>query len=160
MIIAGYGRFGQIVSRVLRMWVRFTALDVSYQQVDFVRRFGNKVYYGDASRIELLHAAKTGEAKLFVLAIDDVEASVKTAALVRRHFPQLDPGAGAQPRPLLPAARPGRQGHLPRDVSGQPRCRAPGAAGAGAGRRGGGARRHTFQAPRRSATGNPVRHAP
>jgi glutathione-regulated potassium-efflux system protein KefB len=90
VIIAGYGRFGQIVSRVLRMCgVRFTALDVSYQQVDFVRRFGNKVYYGDASRIELLHAAKAGEAQLFVLAIDDVEASVKTAALVRRHFPQL-----------------------------------------------------------------------
>jgi glutathione-regulated potassium-efflux system ancillary protein KefC/glutathione-regulated potassium-efflux system protein KefB len=90
VIIAGYGRFGQIVSRVLRMCgLRFTALEVSYQQVDFVRRFGNKVYYGDASRIELLHAAKTGDARLFVLAIDDVEASVKTAALVRRHFPRL-----------------------------------------------------------------------
>jgi voltage-gated potassium channel Kch len=90
VIIAGYGRFGQIVSRVLRMCgLSFTALEASYQQVDFVRRFGNKVYYGDASRIELLHAAKTGEARLFVLAIDDVEASVKTAALVRRHFPQL-----------------------------------------------------------------------
>ncbi len=90
VIIAGYGRFGQIVSRVLRMCgVRFTALEVSYQQVDFVRRFGNKVYYGDASRLELLHAAKAGEAKLFVLAIDDVEASVRTAALVRQHFPRL-----------------------------------------------------------------------
>jgi glutathione-regulated potassium-efflux system ancillary protein KefC/glutathione-regulated potassium-efflux system protein KefB len=54
-----------------------------------VRRFGNKVYYGDASRLELLEAAKTGEARLFVLAIDDVEASVKTAAIVRKHFPQV-----------------------------------------------------------------------
>jgi glutathione-regulated potassium-efflux system ancillary protein KefC/glutathione-regulated potassium-efflux system protein KefB len=90
VIIAGYGRFGQIVSRLLRMCgVPFTALEVSYQQVDFVRRFGNKIYYGDASRLELLHAAKAGEAKLFVLAIDDVEASVGTAAVVRRHFPQL-----------------------------------------------------------------------
>jgi glutathione-regulated potassium-efflux system ancillary protein KefC/glutathione-regulated potassium-efflux system protein KefB len=90
VIIAGYGRYGQIVSRVLRMCgMPFTALDASYQQVDFVRRFGNKVYYGDASRLELLNAAKTGEAKLFVLAIDDVEASVKTAAVVRRHFPNL-----------------------------------------------------------------------
>ena len=91
VIIAGYGRFGQIVSRVLRMCgLPFTALEASYQQVDFVRRFGsNKVYYGDASRLELLHAAKAGEAKLFVLAIDDVEASVKTAAVVRRHFPDL-----------------------------------------------------------------------
>jgi glutathione-regulated potassium-efflux system ancillary protein KefC/glutathione-regulated potassium-efflux system protein KefB len=90
VIIAGYGRFGQIVSRLLRMCgVPFTALEVSYQQVDFVRRFGNKIYYGDASRVELLHAAKASEAKLFVLAIDDVEASVRTAAVVRRHFPQL-----------------------------------------------------------------------
>src|SRR5204862_2958707 len=81
---------GQIVSRVLRMCgVPFTALEVSYQQVDFVRRFGSKVYYGDASRLELLEAAKTGEAKLFVLAIDDVEASVKTATVVRKHFPEV-----------------------------------------------------------------------
>jgi glutathione-regulated potassium-efflux system ancillary protein KefC/glutathione-regulated potassium-efflux system protein KefB len=90
VIIAGYGRIGQVVSRVLRMCgVPFTALEASYQQVDFVRRFGGKVYYGDASRLELLEAAKTGEAKLFVLAIDDVEASVKTAEVVRRHFPNV-----------------------------------------------------------------------
>jgi len=90
VIIAGYGRFGQIVSRVLRMCgVPFTALEISYQQVDFVRRFGNKIYYGDASRLELLQAAKAGDARLFVLAIDDVEASVRTAAVVRRHFPRL-----------------------------------------------------------------------
>jgi glutathione-regulated potassium-efflux system ancillary protein KefC/glutathione-regulated potassium-efflux system protein KefB len=90
VIIAGYGRVGQILSRVLRMCgVPFTALEVSYQQVDFVRRFGSKVYYGDASRVELLEAAKAGEAKLFVLAIDDVEASVKTAEVVRRHYPDL-----------------------------------------------------------------------
>jgi len=90
VIIAGYGRVGQIVSRVLRMCgVPFTALEVSYQQVDFVRRFGSKVYYGDASRLELLQAARTGEAKLFVLAIDDVEASMKTAAIVRKHFPDV-----------------------------------------------------------------------
>lgn len=90
VIIAGYGRVGQIVSRILRMCgVPFTALEANYQQVDFVRRFGNKVYYGDASRLELLEAAKTGEARLFVLAIDDVEASVKTAAIVRKHFPHV-----------------------------------------------------------------------
>jgi monovalent cation:proton antiporter-2 (CPA2) family protein len=90
VIIAGYGRVGQILSRVLRMCgVPFTALEASYQQVDFVRRFGSKVYYGDASRLELLEAARTGEAKLFVLAIDDVEASVKTAEVVRRHYPQV-----------------------------------------------------------------------
>jgi len=84
---------------VLRMCgVPFTALEASYQQVDFVRRFGSKVYYGDASRLELLEAAKTGEAKLFVLAIDDVEASVKTAAVVRKHFPQVPVLARARNR--------------------------------------------------------------
>jgi monovalent cation:proton antiporter-2 (CPA2) family protein len=90
VIIAGFGRYGQIVARVLRMCgIHFTALEVNYQQVDFVRRFGNKVYFGDASRLELLEAAKAGEAKLFVLAVDDVEASVRTAQVVRRHFPKL-----------------------------------------------------------------------
>ncbi|MES2565209.1 MAG: monovalent cation:proton antiporter-2 (CPA2) family protein [Pseudomonadota bacterium] len=90
VIIAGYGRFGQIVSRVLRMAdIHFTALDASYAQVDFVRRFGARIYYGDASRLELLHAAKADEAQLLVLAIDDVDASLKTAAIVRKHFPDL-----------------------------------------------------------------------
>jgi glutathione-regulated potassium-efflux system ancillary protein KefC/glutathione-regulated potassium-efflux system protein KefB len=99
VIIAGFGRFGQIVSRVLRMaGIPFTALDASYAQVDFVRRFGNRIYYGDASRLELLHAAHAGDAKLFVLAIDDVEASVNTARMVRRHFPQLEIIARARNR--------------------------------------------------------------
>jgi len=90
VIIAGYGRYGQIVSRVLRMaGIPFTAIEASFQQVDFVRRFGNKVYYGDASRLELLESARARDAKLFVLAIDDVEASVKTAAVVRKNFPEL-----------------------------------------------------------------------
>jgi monovalent cation:proton antiporter-2 (CPA2) family protein len=90
VIIAGYGRYGQIVSRVLRMaGIPFTAIELDYQQVDFVRRFGNKVYYGDASRLELLESAKARDAKLLVLAIDDVEASMKTAATVRKHFPNL-----------------------------------------------------------------------
>jgi glutathione-regulated potassium-efflux system ancillary protein KefC/glutathione-regulated potassium-efflux system protein KefB len=99
VIIAGYGRFGQIVSRVLRMCgIPFTALEASYAQVDFVRRYGNRIYYGDASRLELLHAAKAGDAKLLVLAIDDVEASVKTAAMVRKHFPNLQILARARNR--------------------------------------------------------------
>jgi glutathione-regulated potassium-efflux system ancillary protein KefC/glutathione-regulated potassium-efflux system protein KefB len=90
VIIAGYGRYGQIVSRVLHMaGIAFTALEASYQQVDFVRRFGGKVYYGDASRLDLLESAKTRDARLFVLAIDDVEASINTASLVRKHYPHL-----------------------------------------------------------------------
>ena len=99
VIVAGFGRFGQIVARVLRMCdIPFTALEASYAQVDFVRRYGNRIYYGDASRLELLHAAKAGDARLFVLAIDDVEASIKTATVVRRHFPDLDILARARNR--------------------------------------------------------------
>jgi glutathione-regulated potassium-efflux system ancillary protein KefC/glutathione-regulated potassium-efflux system protein KefB len=90
VIIAGYGRYGQIVSRVLRMaGIPFTAIEKDYEHVDFVRRFGSKVYYGDAARLELLESAKARDAKLFVLAIDDVEASIATAKIVRKHFPHL-----------------------------------------------------------------------
>jgi voltage-gated potassium channel Kch len=90
VLIAGFGRFGQIVARVLRARrIRFTALEISQTQVDFVRRFGNKLYYGDASRLELLRAAGAGQAEVLVLAIDDVEASLRTAEMVRRHFPRL-----------------------------------------------------------------------
>jgi glutathione-regulated potassium-efflux system ancillary protein KefC/glutathione-regulated potassium-efflux system protein KefB len=66
--------------------------------VDFVRRFGNKAFYGDASRLELLHAAQAREARVLVLAIDDVEASVRTAEMVRKHFPRLKVYARARNR--------------------------------------------------------------
>jgi monovalent cation:proton antiporter-2 (CPA2) family protein len=90
VIIAGFGRFGQIVARILRVKrVAFTALDVSQTHVDFVRRFGNKVYYGDASRLDLLRAAGAATAQILVLAIDDVDASTRTAQLVREQFPKL-----------------------------------------------------------------------
>ena len=99
VIIAGFGRFGQIVGRVLRMRrVAFTALEGNVAQVDFVRRFGNKVYYGDASRLEVLQAAGAERAEVFVLALDDIEASVRTAELVRRHFPNLKVMARARNR--------------------------------------------------------------
>ena len=88
VVIAGMGRVGQIVTRVLKMKnIPLTVMDVDAAQVDSLRKFGVKVYYGDASRLDMLEAAKTGEARLFVLAIDDPEASYKTAELVRRHFP-------------------------------------------------------------------------
>jgi monovalent cation:proton antiporter-2 (CPA2) family protein len=99
VIIAGYGRFGQIVSRLLRMrGIRFTALEINPTQVDFVRRFGSKIYYGDASRLQLLQAARVGNAKLFVLAVDDVESSLKIAEIVRRHFPHVPIYARARNR--------------------------------------------------------------
>ena len=90
VIIAGFGRVGQIVARVLRArQIRFTALEASAAQVDFVRRFGNRLHYGDASRLEMLRAAGAEEATVLVVAIDDVEASVRAAELARRHFPHL-----------------------------------------------------------------------
>jgi glutathione-regulated potassium-efflux system ancillary protein KefC/glutathione-regulated potassium-efflux system protein KefB len=99
VIIAGFGRFGQIVGRILlARKIAFTALEANQTQVDFVRRFGNQVYYGDASRLELLRAAHAENAELFVLAIDDVEASVRTAELIRKHFPRLKIFARARNR--------------------------------------------------------------
>lgn len=90
VIIAGLGRFGQIVARVLRMVkIPFTALEVDTTQIDFLRRFGNKLYYGDASRIDLLRAARADKARLLVVAIDDVEASLRTIETARRNFPGL-----------------------------------------------------------------------
>jgi glutathione-regulated potassium-efflux system ancillary protein KefC/glutathione-regulated potassium-efflux system protein KefB len=99
VIVAGFGRVGQIVGRVLRMRrIPFTALESSVAQVDVVRRFGTKVYYGDASRLEVLQAAGAARAEVFVLAVEDVEASVRTAELVRRHFPHLKIMARARNR--------------------------------------------------------------
>lgn len=99
VIIAGFGRVGQIVARILRARkIAFTALDASSEHVDFVRRYGNKIYYGDASRLDMLRAANAAEASVFVLAIDDVEASVRTARLVRQHFPHLKIVARARNR--------------------------------------------------------------
>jgi glutathione-regulated potassium-efflux system ancillary protein KefC/glutathione-regulated potassium-efflux system protein KefB len=99
VIIAGFGRFGQIVGRILAAkQIAFTALEASQTQVDFLRRFGNQVFYGDASRLELLRAAHAENAEVFVLAIDDVEASVKTAQLIRQYFPHLKIFARARNR--------------------------------------------------------------
>jgi glutathione-regulated potassium-efflux system ancillary protein KefC/glutathione-regulated potassium-efflux system protein KefB len=99
VIIAGFGRFGQIVARILRLRrIPFTALDSNQTHVDFVRRFGNQVYYGDASRLDLLRAAGAETAKIFVLAIDDVDASIRTAQLVRAQFPKLKIFARARNR--------------------------------------------------------------
>ncbi len=90
VIIAGFGRVGQIIARLLTIFnTPFTALEIDSSQVDVVRRYGNIVHYGDASRLDILRAAGAEHAKIFVLAIDDVGASVRTAEAVKRYFPQL-----------------------------------------------------------------------
>ena len=99
VIIAGFGRFGQVVARVLRArGIPFTAMDADPAQIDFLRRFGNRVFYGDASRLDLLRAARADKAQVFVLAIDDVEASLRTAREVQEHFPHLTIFARARNR--------------------------------------------------------------
>ena len=99
VVIAGFGRFGQIVARILTARrIPFTALDIDVEQVEIVRRFGSQAFYGDASRPEILEAADTDEARAFVLAIDDVEASIRTAQLVRERYPDLPIYARARNR--------------------------------------------------------------
>jgi len=90
VIIAGFGRVGQIVGRLLRAKkIAFTALDRSPEQVETVRRFGSRAYFGDASRLDMLLAAKADKAEIMVLAIDDVESSLRTAETAKKHFPNL-----------------------------------------------------------------------
>ncbi len=99
VVIAGFGRVGQIVARVLRATgVPFTALDISVEHVNFINHYGNKIYYGDARRLGILEAAKLKDARAFVLAVDDVEASIRTAEIVRRHFPHVPIYARARNR--------------------------------------------------------------
>ena len=99
VIVAGFGRFGQIVARVLRArQIPFTALDSNVEQVDFVKRFGAQIYYGDAGRLDILRAAGADKARAFVLAIDDVEGSMRVAEMVRTHFPDLPIYARARDR--------------------------------------------------------------
>jgi glutathione-regulated potassium-efflux system protein KefB len=101
VIIAGYGRMGQIVARVLRaQGVRFVALDHSVEQLDLVQRFGGwtDIFYGDPARPELLRAAQADKAQVFVLASDDPESSLRVARLVRRQYPHLKVIARARNR--------------------------------------------------------------
>jgi glutathione-regulated potassium-efflux system protein KefB len=99
VIIAGFGRMGQIVGRMLRAQkISFTALENSPEQVDFSRRFGSQIYFGDPARPELLRAARADKAEIFVLTTDDADATVRTARLVRRMYPHLKIYARARNR--------------------------------------------------------------
>jgi glutathione-regulated potassium-efflux system ancillary protein KefC len=90
VIIAGFGRYGQIIGRLLAAnGLAATVLDHSVEQIETVRRFGWQAFYGDATRLDLLRVAGAAKARVFVLAIDDVDQSVAVAELVREHFPHL-----------------------------------------------------------------------
>jgi glutathione-regulated potassium-efflux system protein KefB len=99
VIIAGFGRVGQIVARILRAQrVSFTALENSVEQVEFVRRFNNNIYFGDSSRPELLRAAGIEQAEVFVLTTDDPELNIRTARMVKRLYPHMKIVARARNR--------------------------------------------------------------
>lgn len=99
VIIAGFGRFGQICSRLLDAeGVRVTVLENDSDQVDLLRKFGRKVFYGDASRHDLLEAAGAAKAKLLILALNNPEKTLELIHTARKHFPQLTILARAQGR--------------------------------------------------------------
>ena len=90
VIICGFGRFGQIIGRVLFMHnIEFTALERDPGQVEVVRRFGTKVYYGDPTRPDVLRAAGAEQAKLLVVALDDPPGALRMVEVVKRNFPNL-----------------------------------------------------------------------
>jgi glutathione-regulated potassium-efflux system ancillary protein KefC len=90
VILAGFGRYGQILARLLfSIDVRVTVLDHDAEQVETARQFGWRVYFGDATRLDLLRTAGADGAKVLVVAIDDVEQSLALVDLAREHFPHL-----------------------------------------------------------------------
>ncbi len=90
VIIAGFGRFGQIVGRLLTAnQIPLTVLDHDPDQIDLVRKFGSKVFYGDATRVDLLHAAGAAHARALVVAIDDIDDSLQLVDAVLHAFPDL-----------------------------------------------------------------------
>jgi len=90
VIIAGFGRFGQIVGRLLfANGIDAVVLDHDPDQIELLRKFGYKVFYGDATRLDLLRAAGAEQATLIVNAIDNVEDSLLLSDIVREHFPNL-----------------------------------------------------------------------
>jgi glutathione-regulated potassium-efflux system ancillary protein KefC/glutathione-regulated potassium-efflux system protein KefB len=90
VIIAGFGRFGQIAGRLIAAnGFRTSLLDVSVSQIELLRRFGRRIHYGDATRLDLLRAAGADKARLLVIAIDDREKALELVETARQYFPQL-----------------------------------------------------------------------
>ena len=102
VIIAGFGRFGQIVGRLLKSnGIVSTVLDHDSEHVDSMRQFGFKVFYGDAARLDLLEVAGAHKAKILVIAVDDKDTITEIATLARKHFPHLQIIARAKDVPHL-----------------------------------------------------------
>jgi glutathione-regulated potassium-efflux system protein KefB len=99
VLIAGLGRFGQIIARLLTaQHIPFIAIEHSPEQVDFMRRFGSQLYYGDPTRLELLRSAGAASVRVFVIAIDDPGENLKAARLIRHEYPDATVFARARNR--------------------------------------------------------------
>jgi len=90
VIIAGFGRFGSTIGRFLQAKnITATYLDIDPDNVDLLRKMGLKVYYGDAARHDMLHAAGAKDADLLIVAVDNPEKTLEIVETVQKHFPKL-----------------------------------------------------------------------
>ncbi|MCO7197894.1 monovalent cation:proton antiporter-2 (CPA2) family protein [Pseudoalteromonas sp. OANN1] len=90
VIVVGYGRFGQVIGRLLHaQGYHLSILDHSPSQIELLRRFGNQVFYGDGARLDLLEAAGAHEAQMLVVAIDEPDKTLEIVRLAQQHFPNL-----------------------------------------------------------------------
>ena len=90
VIIAGFGRFGQIIGRILTANnIPYNALDKNSDYIEFLKQFGVESYYGDPARLDLLEAAGIRDAKVLVIAVDAIEESLKIVQQVKEHYPQV-----------------------------------------------------------------------
>ena len=90
VLIAGFGRFGQVVGRMLAAnHIPFTALDKDASHVEFVKKFGNKIFFGDATRLDLLEHAGIAKSRLLVICVDDIDESLTIATLIREKYPKI-----------------------------------------------------------------------
>jgi len=91
IVIAGFGRYGQIIARMmLAQGIPCTVLDHDVEMIEAARSFGYRVFYGDATRLDLLRTAGAAQAKILVVAVDDVDQSLEIVDLAREHFPHLE----------------------------------------------------------------------
>lgn len=117
VIIAGFGRYGQIVGRLLfANGLRATVLEHDAAQVESLRRWGWRVFYGDATRLDLLRTAGAERARVLVVAVDDVEQSLRIVDLAREHFPHLAVVARARNAQHWYALHRRGVGHLERET--------------------------------------------
>jgi len=117
IIIAGFGRYGQIVGRMLlAQGISATVLDHDADMIETIRAFGYRVFYGDATRLDLLRTAGAAQARILVLSVDDVEQSLKIVDVVRENFPQLQIVARARDVPHWNALRDRGVTHVQREL--------------------------------------------